>query len=82
VEGLATLPPNSFMSWIHYIPIFTTLFSLCFLVILYRQWQQKKEAMHIFWWMLGVLFYGAGTITESINTLYGFSVANFRAWYI
>jgi hypothetical protein len=71
-----------FMSWIHYIPIVTTLFSIYFLVILYRHWQQKKEAMHIFWWMLGVLFYGAGTITESVNTLAGFSVANFKAWYI
>jgi hypothetical protein len=70
------------MSWIHYIPIATTLFSIYFLVILYRHWQQKKEAMYIFWWMLGVLFYGAGTVTESINTLAGFSVANFRAWYI
>ena len=38
--------------------------------------------MHIFWWMLGVLFYGAGTVTESINTLTGFSIANFKAWYI
>jgi hypothetical protein len=70
------------MSWIHYIPIATTLFSIYFLVILYTHWQQKKEAMHIFWWMLGVLFYGAGTVTESINTLAGFSVANFKAWYI
>ncbi len=38
--------------------------------------------MYIFWWMLGVFFYGAGTVTESINTLAGFSVPNFRAWYI
>jgi hypothetical protein len=38
--------------------------------------------MHVFWWMLGVLFYGAGTVTESINTLAGFSIINFKAWYI
>lgn len=38
--------------------------------------------MHIFWWMLGILFYGAGTVTESVNTLAGFSVPNFKAWYI
>ncbi len=38
--------------------------------------------MYIFWWMLGVLFYGAGTVTESINTLTGFSITNFKAWYI
>lgn len=38
--------------------------------------------MHVFWWMLGVLFYGAGTITESVNTLFGYSDLNFRLWYI
>jgi hypothetical protein len=70
------------MKWIHYIPIFTTCFAGWFLVILYRHWRQKREAMHIFWWMLGVFFYGAGTVTESINTLAGFNGPNFRAWYI
>jgi hypothetical protein len=70
------------MHWIHYIPIVTTLFAAYFLVILYNHWQKKKDALYIFWWMLGVFFYGAGTVTESINTLAGFSVANFRAWYI
>ena len=34
------------------------------------------------WWMLGIFFYGAGTITESIHTLFGYSAANFKAWYI
>ena len=38
--------------------------------------------MYIFWWMLGVFFYGAGTVTESIHTLFGYSPANFKAWYI
>jgi hypothetical protein len=32
--------------------------------------------------MTGVFCYGAGTVTESINTLAGFSVPNFKAWYI
>lgn len=32
--------------------------------------------------MLGVLFYGAGTITESLHTLLGYSPLNFKAWYI
>ncbi|MBI1342713.1 MAG: hypothetical protein GC171_07265 [Terrimonas sp.] len=70
------------MYWINYLPIITTCFAAYFLVVLYRHWQQKKEALYIFWWMLGVFFYGAGTITESINTLAGFSTANFRAWYV
>lgn len=32
--------------------------------------------------MIGVFFYGAGTVTESINTLMGYEPANFKAWYI
>ena len=70
------------MNIVNYIPIVTTLFSIYFLIVLYAHWASNKQAMHIFWWMLGVLFYGAGTVTESINTLAGFSVSNFKAWYI
>jgi len=70
------------MSWINYIPVATTIFGCYFLVVIYQHWSRKKDAMHIFWWMLGIFFYGAGTITESINTLAGFSIPNFRAWYI
>lgn len=32
--------------------------------------------------MLGVLCYIAGTISESVNTLAGFSIANFKVWYV
>ena len=32
--------------------------------------------------MLGVLCYIAGTISESVNTLAGFSITNFKVWYI
>lgn len=32
--------------------------------------------------MIGVFTYVAGTITESVNVLAGFSVANFKTWYI
>lgn len=32
--------------------------------------------------MLGVFFYGLGTITESVNTLFGYSDLNFRCWFI
>ncbi len=73
---------NRNMNFIHYIPILTTLFGLYFFSRLWQHWNTNKSSRHIFWWMLGVGFYIAGTITESINTLAGFSVANFKAWYI
>lgn len=34
------------------------------------------------WWLIGILTYGAGTFTESFNTLNGWTETNFRWWYI
>jgi len=70
------------MQALHYIPILTTIFGLYFFFLLYNHWIENRKAMHIFWWMTGVLCYVAGTITESANTLIGFSILNFKAWYI
>lgn len=70
------------MNITHYIPILTTLFGLYFFFILFKHWDQNRKAMHIFWWMTGVLCYVAGTITESIHTLSGLTITNFKAWYI
>lgn len=70
------------MSIVNYIPIATTIFSAFFFVILYKHWAQNKKSVYVFWWMLGVFMYGAGTITESINTVTGYHPANFKAWYI
>jgi len=70
------------MNFIHYIPIATTLFGIFFFSVLYKHWSKNKSALHVFWWMFGVICYTAGTISESINTLAGFSIANFKFWYI
>jgi hypothetical protein len=70
------------MEFINYIPILTTLFGIYFFSVLYSHWKKNTSSYHVFWWMIGVLTYVAGTITESINVLAGFSVANFKAWYI
>jgi hypothetical protein len=70
------------MNFIHYIPIATTLFGFYFFQKLFKHWRQNKQSLHVFWWMLGVLCYIAGTISESVNTLAGFSIINFKVWYI
>lgn len=67
---------------LHFIPIFTTIFGTFFLGKIYLHWRQKKDALHVFWWMLGVFFFIAGTVTESVNTILGYSDVNFRLWYI
>jgi hypothetical protein len=66
----------------HYIPVFTTIISFSFTVALYNHWQRKPEAKHLLWWTIGVFCFGIGTLTESINTLIGWSVWNMKAWYI
>ena len=66
----------------HYIPIFTTIFSIYFFIQLYRHWQRKPEAKYLMWWTVGVFCFGLGTLTESINALVGWSVVNMKAWYI
>lgn len=56
--------------------------SMIFSYVLFKHYQRKKEATYILWWLIGVLTYGAGTFTESFNTLYGWTETNFRWWYI
>ncbi len=70
------------MNFIQYIPIATTLLGLYFLSLLYSHWLKNKSSLHVFWWMMGVFCYIAGTISESVNTLAGFSIINFKVWYI
>lgn len=68
-------------SYIEYIPILTTIFSVYFFLEIYRHYQAKKKT-YLLWWTIGVLTFGLGTLAESINVLYGWSEANLKYWYI
>jgi len=70
------------MEVVYYIPLFTCTLSIIFGVQLWKRWRRKPESLYLFWWMAGVLTFGAGTFTESFNTLAGWHEWNFRAWYI
>lgn len=70
------------IEFIHKIPILTTVLSGVFFVALYKHWKRKDKPAYLFWWMIGVLFYGLGTLTESIVGLWGWSEPVFKAWYI
>jgi len=67
---------------VNYIPIATTLFSIFFFIELMQHWLKHKSATYLLWWAIGIFFYGAGTITESVHALAGYSPVNFRLWYI
>lgn len=69
-------------SAVHFLPILTTLFAAFFAPQLFRRWGARRPAPHLFWWGLGVALYGAGTVTESLTTLFGWHAGVFRAWYI
>jgi hypothetical protein len=68
-------------SFVHYIPIATSVFALWFSTVLFRRWR-RKGGLHLLWWGIGALTYGAGTITESLTTLIGWHEPVFRTWYI
>lgn len=67
---------------ISYIPFLTTIFSAFFLYQLVQHYATKRKSAYILWWAVGVLFYGLGTLVESLFTIYGWSEPIFKAWYI
>ena len=69
-------------SFVHYLPIATTLVSVVFGAALYRRWREKPGARYLFWWFAGVVLFGVGTFTEALTTLAGWSLPTFKAWYI
>ncbi len=68
-------------SAVHFVPIITTIVSLAFAGVVLARWMDRRSP-HLLWWGIGMLTYGAGTITESATTLMGWSEPVFRAWYI
>ncbi len=69
-------------SWIHYLPIATTVIAAVFCSILVRRYRARRGAKHLLWWTIGMFTYGLGTALESAITLFGNSIALTKAWYI
>jgi hypothetical protein len=68
--------------FVNHIPILTTIFAAGFFVVILRHWLTKKHATYLLWWTIGVFTYGLGTLTESITTVFGWSLFVFKSWYI
>src|SRR5260370_24597366 len=66
---------------ISYIPVLSTLFSVFFLSRIVPPYLGKKSP-YLLWWTLGVLTFGMGTLTESINAIFGWTEWNTKVWYI
>jgi len=68
-------------SFVHYLPVLTTILALGFAAVLFQRYR-VRGGLHLLWWGIGMLTYAAGTLTESATTLFGWSAPIFRAWYI
>ena len=66
---------------IDYIPILTTFLSIYFFIEIYKHYSSKKKK-YLLWWMLGVVTFGLGTLSESLHALIGYNEFNLRFWYI
>lgn len=69
-------------SFVHFIPIVTTVVALFFAPKVYRRWKERRSGPHLLWWAAGILLYGVGTFTEGWTTLFGWNEWVFRSWYI
>lgn len=66
---------------IEYIPIITTIFSVYFVKVIFEHYQNHKTK-YLLWWTIGVLTFGLGTLSESINAIFGWNEINLKYWYI
>ena len=69
------------MSAVYYLPLLTFILSALFCIDLYRQWL-KEPSKFFAWWIVGIFFYGAGTLPEAITAFVGWNENVFKAWYI
>jgi hypothetical protein len=69
-------------AFIPMLPMATTVAAIVFAAVIARHWLQKRQAVHLVWWAVGMFCYAAGALTESVTTLFGWSEPVFRAWYV
>jgi hypothetical protein len=75
------MPDPAQVSWIHYIPLATTVVAVVFASTLIRRYRQRRVP-HLWWWATGVVCYGIGTLTEALITVLGNTILLTKAWYV
>jgi hypothetical protein len=69
------------MQYVYWIPVATTIVAAVFSVIVLKRYRERGGT-HLLWWGIGLVLYGAGTLTESLTTIFGWNPTVFRLWYI
>jgi len=67
---------------VNYLPILSTIVAAAFTRVLWRHWRANPRARYLMWWTIGVALFGVGTLTEALNTVFGWQEWLFRSWYI
>ena len=69
-----------------YLPIVSTILVVVFAARVFGRWLERRSRWHQLFWGIGLVFYGLGSLTESLHALFGWSEswgeANFKVWYI
>lgn len=66
---------------VHYLPVFTTLFSAFFFYQIISRYL-IKGGTHLLWWGIGIFTYGLGTFFEAFITLSGNTATLNKLWYV
>jgi hypothetical protein len=69
------------VTWIHYLPVGTTLLAALFSTDLMRRYLRRGNP-NLLWWAGGIACYGFGTLFEAVITLFGNSVLLTKGWYV
>lgn len=69
------------LTWVHYLPVATTVIAAAFAFILFRKYRARPTP-HLGWWAAGVATYGTGTLLETVITLAGNTVGLTKLWYV
>jgi hypothetical protein len=64
-----------------HLPVITTMVATVLAVELLSRYR-KKGGAHLLWWGIGMISYGAGTLTEAWTTVVGWNPIVFRCWYV
>lgn len=73
--------PEQMYKFAEYIPIFTSILAFIFAFEVLRMYRKNRKKF-LLWWTIWLICFGLGTMSEGINSIFGWDEINFRFWYI